>query len=429
MECRVRARAGRVSGTAAPRLHYAWVVAGLTCLVLAVSAGMRAAPGVLLGSLQQEFQWSSGAISVAFGINLLLYGLIGPFAVAVMDRWGVGRTLLGSLALIAGGAGLATFVTAAWQLTVLWGLVAGLGGGVISMVLVPVVGGRWFAARRGLGAGGLTGGAAAGTLLLLPLLAWIAQGFGWRAMVFVLAGAVAALIPLVAWGMRERPADIGLLPYGARGPVAVVVADGENPFRRTLAALGEAVRNRTFLLLAAAFVICGATTNGFVGTHMIPACIEAGFTPVGSAWVMAGMGVFNVIGALGSGWLTDRFDARWLLGIYFVSRAVALAFLPFSFDSPVGFAIIVMVNGLDWVATVPPMVKLCTTHFGTERGSLMYGWINAIHQVGSGGAAFLGGGLRDHPGSYGVIFIAAGVICLAAALAVGLVRREGAAVR
>ena len=405
------------------RLHYAWVVAGLTLLVLTVAAGMRAAPGVLLVALQGEFGWSSGSISFAFGMNLLLYGLIGPFAVAVMDRWGVRRAMLGSLGLIAVGAGLAPFMGSPWHLTVLWGLVAGLGGGVVSMVLVPVVAGRWFTARRGLVTGGLTAGAAAGTLLLLPLLAWIAQHFGWRAMVFVLAGAIAALIPLVAWGMRDRPADVGLAPYGESGGAHAVPAMLGNPFRRTMLALGEGLRNRTFLLLAGAFVICGATTNGFVGTHLIPACIDAGFTPVASAGVMAGMGVFNVAGALASGWLSDRFDARWLLGIYFVSRAVALAWLPFSFDSPVGFAIVIAINGLDWVATVPPMVKLCTTHFGRERGSLMYGWINAIHQVGSGAAAFLGGVLRDSLGSYGVIFIAAGVICLGAALAVGLVRR------
>ncbi len=410
------------------RLHYAWVVAALTFLVLAVSAGMRAAPGVLLVSLHQDFGWSAGSISFAFGLNLLLYGLIGPFAVAVMDRWGVRRTLVAALGLIAVGAGMTPFMAAPWQLTVLWGLVAGLGGGVISMVLVPVVAGRWFTARRGLVTGGLTAGAAAGTLMLLPLLAWIAQSLGWRAMVFVLAGAVAGLVPLVAWAMRDRPADIGLAPYGESGPPHAVPAMRGNPFLRTLAGLRDGVRDRNFLLLAAAFVICGATTNGFVGTHLIPACIDAGFTPVGGAWVMAGMGVFNVVGALASGWLTDRFDSRWLLVGYFVSRAIALAFLPFSFDTPIGFGTIIVINGLDWVATVPPMVRLCAKYFGQERGSLMYGWINAIHQVGSGAAAFAGGVLRDHLGSYFFIFIAAGIICLGAALAAAMVGRGRAAV-
>jgi predicted MFS family arabinose efflux permease len=404
-----------------PRLHYAWVVAGLTCLVLAVSAGMRAAPGVLLLPLQAEFGWSTGAISLAFGINLLLYGLIGPFAVAVMDRWGVRRTVLASLVLIVGGAGLTPLMAEAWHLAVLWGLVAGLGGGVISMVLVPVVAGRWFTARRGLVTGGLTAGAAAGTLLLLPVLAWLAQAAGWRAMVFVLTAAIAAMIPLIAWGMRDRPSDVGLAPYGEAGPPHPVPVAHGNPFVLTVRALGEGVRDRTFLLLAGAFVICGATTNGFVGTHLIPACIDGGLSPVASAGVMAVMGVFNVCGALASGWLTDRFDSRVLLAVYFVTRAIALAFLPFSFDSPLGFWTIIIINGLDWVATVPPMVRLCVLHFGQARGGLMYGWINAIHQVGSGLAAFLGGVLRDHLGSYLPIFIAAGVICLGAALLVGLV--------
>ncbi len=406
-----------------PRLHYAWVVAGLTCLVLAVSAAMRAAPGVLLLPLQAEFGWSTGGISFAFGVNLLLYGLIGPFAVAVMDRWGVRRTLLGSLTLIVAGAGLTPFMISAWQLTVLWGLVAGLGGGVISMVLVPVVAGRWFTTHRGVITGALTAGAAAGTLLLLPVLAWLAQTAGWRAMVFAVAGAIAALVPLIAWGMRDRPSDIGLAPYGDSGAPHPVPAQDGNPFLRTIRALGEGLRDRTFLLLSASFVICGATTNGFVGTHLIPACIDGGLSPVASAGVMAVMGVFNVIGALASGWLTDRYDSRLLLGVYFVTRAVALAFLPFSFDSQVGFWIVIAINGLDWVATVPPMVRLCTQHFGPARGGLMYGWINAIHQVGSGLAAFLGGVLRDHLGSYLPIFIAAAVICLGAALLISMLGR------
>ena len=410
------------------RLHYAWVVAALTLLVLALSAGMRSAPGVLLVALQRDFGWSAGSISVAFGINLLLFGLAGPFAVAVMDRWGIRRTLLASLCLIVIGAGLAPLITAPWHLAVLWGVIAGLGGGVISMVLVPVIAGRWFTAQRGLVTGGLTAGSAAGTLLLLPVLAWLAQAAGWRVMVLALAGAIAALVPLIAWGMRERPADLGLAPYGESGPPHPVPVVAGNPFIRTLAALRDGMHDRSFLLLAGAFVICGATTNGFVGTHLIPACIDAGFTPVGSAWVMAGMGVFNVIGALASGWLTDRVDSRWLLVVYFVSRAIALACLPFTFDTPAGFATVIVINGLDWVATVPPMVRLCAQHFGRERGNLMYGWVNAIHQVGSGAAAFAGGVLRDHLGSYGVIFLAAGAICLGAALAVGMVRQAPAPV-
>ena len=409
------------------RLHYAWVVAGLALLVLTVSAGVRAAPGVLLGALQGEFGWSAGSISLAFGINLLLYGLIGPFAVAVMDRWGVRRAILGSLGLIILGIGATPFMVSAWQLAVLWGLVAGLGGGVVSMVLVPVIAGRWFTARRGVVTGALTAGAAAGTLILLPGLAWVATGFGWRAMVFAIVGALLLAVPLVAIWMRDRPEEIGLRPYGESGAADAMPPVADGVFGRTIGALWDGLRNRTFLLLSLAFIICGATTNGFVGTHLIPACMDAGFTPVQSAAVMAGMGVFNVIGALASGWLTDRFDARWLLGIYFVSRAVALALLPISFDSPVGFATIIVINGLDWVATVPPMVRLCAQHFGRERGALMYGWINAIHQIGSGAAAFLGGVLRDELGSYALIFVAAGVICLGAALAVGMVRREARA--
>jgi sugar phosphate permease len=406
------------------RIHYAWVVAGLTFLVLVVAAGMRAAPTVMLLPLQQEFGWSKGAIGAAVGLNLLLYGLFGPFAVAVMDRWGMRRTLLASLALIVAGIGLTPVMHASWQFVLLWGVMGGLGSGVVSMVLAATVAARWFAARRGMVVGVLTASAAAGQMVFLPLLAWLVTHGGWRAMVLMLAGMVAALLPLVAWGMRNRPFDMGLAPYGDPGPPAPPPAGVGKPVVNALRALHGGLADRDFLLLAGSFFVCGATTNGLIGTHLVPACVDAGISPVAGASLVAGMGVFNLVGALGSGWLSDRVDSRKLLGVYYLLRGLALLYLPYSFDSAAGLSVFALLYGLDWIATVPPTVKLATQCFGKERAGLMYGWISAAHQVGSGLAAFMGGAMRDSLGSYFGAFLLAGMMCLVAVAMALLVGRR-----
>ena len=405
----------------AQRLHYAWVIAALTFLILLVAAGMRAAPAVLLIALQADFGWTSAGISFAVGINLLLYGLFGPFAVAVMDRYGMRRTLIASLALIAAGTGLTSVMTAVWQFVLLWGLVAGLGSGVISMVLAATVAARWFTARRGLVIGALSASAAAGALVLLPLMTWLEHAAGWRVMVLVIAGAVTALLPLVAWLMRDRPADLALAPYGDEGGVQPAPVVLGNPFANALRGLTDGMRNRDFLLMAASFFICGATTNGLIGTHFLPACLDFGIPATTGAGLQAVIGVFTVTGALASGWLSDRFDARILLAAYYVARGLALFCLPFSFDTAAGLSLFAILYGLDWISTVPPTVKLAATCFGKERAGLMYGWVNAIHQVGSALAAFAGGVLRDHLGSYVLAFFLAGAACLAAAIMASLV--------
>ncbi len=405
------------------RLHYAWVIAALTFLILLVAAGMRAAPGIMLVALQGEFGWSAGSISFAVGLNLLLYGLFGPFAVAVMDRYGMRYTLIISLALIVLGVGLTPLMSASWQFTLLWGIVAGLGSGVVSMVLAATIAARWFTARRGLVVGVLTASAAAGQLVFLPLLAWINEIAGWRVMIYLVAGSVAALLPLIAWGMRDRPADLGLAPYGDPGPVHPTLPVRGNPFANAVRALTDGLRNRDFMLLSGSFFVCGATTNGLIGTHLIPACVDFGISPVVGAGLMAGMGIFNLMGALGSGWLSDRVDCRILLATYYTLRGISLLFLPMSFDTYTGLSIFAIFYGLDWIATVPPTVKLSAICFGKEKTGLMYGWISAAHQIGSGLAAFLGGTLRDSLGSYVLIFILAGATCLAAAVMAMLVGR------
>jgi len=411
------------------KLHYAWTMAALTFVVLLAVAGLRAAPGVLLVPLEHAFGWSKGTISFAVGMNLLLYGLFGPFAVAVMDRFGLRRTLAWALAVIVAGCLLVPLMTAAWQFTLLWGVVVGVGSGMLSMVLAAVIANRWFVLHRGLVVGVLTASAAGGQLIFLPSLAWIAEHVGWQTVMLVVAATMAALLPLVWWGMRDHPTDLGLAPYGDPGPPRPPAPVPGNPFANALRALRSGLRDRDFLLISGSFFVCGATTLGLIGTHLIPACVDAGIAPVVGAGILAGMGIFNIAGALGSGWLSDRMDPRLLLAVYYALRGLSLFYLPYSFDTPSGLMMFAVFYGLDWIATVPATVRLCTTCFGKERAGLMYGWVSATHQVGSGFAAFMGGVLRDHLGSYAVVFFTAGIGCMVAAVMALMVGRRGTAPR
>ena len=405
------------------RLHYAWVVAAVTFIVLLTTSSIRAVPGLMLVPLQSEFGWSPGAVSSAFGLNILLYGLFGPFSVAIMDRFGMRRVLVASLLCMATGAVMVPSLGAVWQFDLVWGVFVGLGSGATALVLAATVAGRWFTARRGVVLGVLTASAAAGQLLLLPVLARVSQQMGWRAMLFVVAGLCFALVPLVLALLRDRPADLGLAPYGESGPPHPPVRSERNLFLTPIRALAAGAGNRDFMLLAGSYFICGATTNGLIATHLVPACVDAGISPVLGASLLAGMGIFNMVGATGSGWLSDRIDNRALLAVYFVLRGLSLLYLPYSFASFEGLSIFAVFYGLDWIATVPPTVRICTNIFGREKGGMMYGWVSAIHQLGGASAAFLAGVARGDFGSYLQAFIFAGLTCMVAAGMVLLIGR------
>ncbi len=405
------------------KLHYGWIVAAVTFVVLLCTSSIRAVPGLMMVPLQSEFGWSPAAVSSAFGLNILLYGLFGPFSVAIMDRYGMRKVLVVSLLCMGSGAACVPFLGRVWQFDLVWGVFVGLGSGATALVLAAVVAGRWFTAKRGLVLGVLTAGAAAGQMVFLPALAAIAQAAGWRAMLGMVAAMCFLLVPLVALLMRDRPADLGLAPYGEDGPPLPTRIGTGNLFTTPLKALAEGARNRDFLLLAGSYFICGATTVGLIATHLVPACIDAGIAPVVGASLLAGMGVFNMIGATASGWLSDRIDNRKLLAVYFVARGVSLLYLPFSFTSLEGLSLFAVFYGLDWIATVPPTVRLCTSIFGREKGGMMYGWVSATHQLGGATAAFLGGVARGDLGGYLEAFIVAGFTCMIAAIMVLLIGR------
>jgi sugar phosphate permease len=414
------------------RLHYGWIVAAVTFVVIAITAGVRAAPGILIVPLEGEFHWSRATIAFSVSVNLLLYGAVGPFAAAVMDRFGVRRTMTIALTLTAGAVALSPMMREAWQLILLWGVVVGLSCGVIGSYLAAYIATRWFVRRQGLVVGVLTGANAAGQLLFLPSLASLAMYSGWRTMCLVVAAFVVALVPVLFLLMRERPEDLGIAPYGdPRGPRPVTLVRG-NPVTVAFSALSDGMRSRDFWLIAGGFFACGASTQGLIGTHMIPACVDHGLSEVVGAGLLAAVGVFSFIGGTLSGWLSDRWDNRYLLFWYYGLRGLSLLYLPFAFDlSFVGLAVFCVFYGLDWIASVPPTVRLLRGVVGSERTGIMVAWITVIHQIGGASAAYLGGLLRISYGSYQEAFMLSGLLCIVAAfmvLFIGAGRRRSEAV-
>ena len=397
--------------SATRRIHYAWVVAALTFVILLVSAGVRSTPGLFMVPMEKEFGWSRAFISSAVAVNLLLYGLIGPFAAAVINRWGMRRVCSGAATLVAVGVLLASRLSAPWQLIALWGFVVGIGTGGTSMVLAAIVSSQWFHTRRGVVLGALSAANATGQLIFLPLLARIVEGIGWRSACLAIGVVAAFMALLVRVFMRDSPEQMGLLPYGAVAATAVM-----RPAMKPFEALAFAIRRREFWLLAGTFFVCGATTNGLVGTHLIPACHDSGIPEVRAAGLLALMGIFDIAGTTASGWLTDRISPRILLAVYYGLRGLSLAALPgllAAGDTPLltWFGVF---YGLDWVATVPPTVRLAADAFGKENTGVIYGWIGASHQMGASMAAFGAGSIRTFMGDYRMAFVIASTLCLIA---------------
>lgn len=407
-------------------LHYAWVVAGVTFLALLASAGIGATRAVLVLPLEHEFGWDRATVSLALSINLLLFGICGPFAGALMNRFGVRRVMLTALSTLALAVALSTFMQSSWQLVALWGVMVGLGSGAMALVLGATVATRWFVRRRGLVTGIFAASTATGQLIFLPQQAAIIEAFGWRTAVWVVALVALVVAVLVGLFMRDDPEKVALRAYGAEDePIARSTSQAAqgNPFAVAVTTLVHAARVREFWLLAGSFAVCGATTVGLIAVHLIPASVEHGLTEVTAAGMLAAMGVFDLIGTTLSGWLSDRIDPRKLLVWYYTLRGIALLFLPSAYDAGVpALAAFVVFYGLDWVATVPPTVRLVADRFGKERVGPVFGWVFAAHQFGGSIAAFGAGALHTFFGGYLVAFMTAGALCL---LAAGLIMGMG----
>lgn len=398
-------------------MHPAWWVALVAFLALFSAAGFRAAPGALMVPLNHEFGWSISAMSLAVSLNLLLYGLVAPFAAALMDRFGMRQVTAVALGLVALGAGASVAMTASWQLLVFWGLLIGTGTGAMALVLAATVANRWFVRRRGLVMGVLTAGQATGQLLILPPVALLAENIGWRPASLLIATVALAAVPVVWLVIRDHPEDCGVLPYGADPDTYTAPRRSSGgAVRRAVDGLTLAARHRAFWALAAAFAICGATTNGLIGIHFIPSAHDHGMAATTAAGLLAVVGIFDIAGTIASGWLTDKFDPRKLLVVYYAFRGLGLVLLPWLLSEHVhpSMILFVVVYGLDWVATVPPTAALCREIFG-ERGTIVFGWVFAAHQIGSAGAAFGAGVIRDAFGTYTYAWWSGAALCAVAA--------------
>jgi MFS family permease len=401
------------------RPHYAWIVLGVTFATLLVAGATRATPGVLIVPLEQHFGWSRATISLAVSLNLVLFGLMGPFSAALVEYLGARRTMMGALLLVSTGVALTALMEHVWQLILLWGLVVGAGTGMMALALGATVVNRWFTERRGLAMGILTASNATGQLIFLPLLAGLVEAHGWRVVTLVVAAFGLAMIPVIALFMRNHPYDVASNRYGEPGEALAPVRSLQNPAMMALRTLATAARSLDFWLLFFSFYICGLSTNGLIGTHFIPLCFDHGIPEVASASLLAVIGAFDFVGTLASGWLSDRVNNRVLLFWYYGLRGLSLLFLPYAFDiSFYGLSVFAIFYGLDWVATVPPTVRLTADVFGREKSGLVFGWIFTAHQLGAATAAFGAGAIRTDTGNYMLAFMISGAFCLLAAVMV-----------
>ncbi len=396
------------------KIHPAWIVAAITFGTLFASAGFRSAPSVLILPLEEEFGWRRDVISAAIAINVLLFGLTAPFAAALMDRFTIRKVVMSALSVISLGALLTIWMNQSWHLLLLWGVVVGIGTGSMALVFAATIANRWFIKKRGLVIGVLTAAGASGQLVFLPTLANLAQDPGWRASSLMISIAAFLMVPLIYFFLKEDPQSINTTPYGAESDWQPPMLEKGNAAKVAIDALKDASKVRNFWYLVGSFFVCGLSTSGLIGTHFIPAAHDHGMSQVTAASLLALIGVFDVVGTITSGYLTDRIDPRKLLFFYYSLRGLSLFLLPSILFSTVELSTLVFVifYGLDWIATVPPTVMLCRQVLGPEKGAIIYGWVFAAHQIGGSIAAFGAAVLRIKFGDYAAAFYITGVLCL-----------------
>jgi sugar phosphate permease len=410
-------------------IHYGWVIVAVTFVTTLTTAGAMGLPGALIIPLSKEFGWDVAQISSAIAIRLVLFGLMAPIAAALIETYGVQRVVITAVAFIVSGLLLALTMTQVWHLVLLWGIVVGIGTGMTALVLSAIIATRWFVARRGLVIGMLTASTATGQLVFLPFAAWLVDHVGWRYALLPTIGALGVVVILMLLFMRDRPSDVGLTAFG-EAPSAVKAGPvGPAPgFGWAFVVLRDALPSPTFWVLAGTFFICGLSTNGLIQSHFISLCADFGMPAVDAATTLAMMGLFDLVGTIGSGWLSDRYDCRALLSWYYGLRGLSLLFLPYSTFTLYGLSMFAVFYGLDWIATVPPTVRLAAQSFGRERSGVVFGWIFASHQIGAAVAAFGAGLTRSLTDTYLPAFFFAGSMCLVAAAIVWLIRRPPVAV-
>ena len=410
----------------ARNLYYGWIVAATTFLTMLATAAAMGSAGIMIAPLREEFGWTTEQISTAISIRLILYGLFGPFAAAFMNQFGVKRVVVFALGLICFGVFASFFMTKWWHLLLLWGVVVGIGTGMTALVLGATVATRWFNRRRGLVVGLMTASTATGQMVFQPLLASLTEASGWRVAMTAIVVLMLVIMLLVLLLMRDHPADVQLPIFGEENltePPPRSVG-----FRAMLMApllnLREVSKTATFWVLFLSFYVCGFSTNGLIHTHWVPMNLDFGVAAVSAASMLAIIGMFDFIGTILSGWLSDRFDNRWLLFWFYGLRGLSLIFLSFSDFGMLALFLFAVFYGLDWVATVPPTVKLTTTRYGAATANMTFGWIFAGHQLGAASAAYIAGVMRTDLQTYMPALQLAGALCMMAALVVLMMRQQ-----
>lgn len=413
-----------MSSTSGPKLHRAWIVAAITFVTLIAAAAFRSTTSIMFEPLEHEFGWTRSLTSSAVSVNLIFYGLTAPFAATLMERFTVRRVAVSALALVALGTGLTVFMTQGWQLVLYWGVFVGLGTGCLALVFGSLVANRWFTKRRGLVTGIFSAAYATGQLIFLPMLSNVVMTSGWRSSSLVVATFAAAIIPLFFIGFKNSPAEANTEPYGGLSAEPAGKA-APRTARGTIGVLVESLRKPAFWILAGTFFVCGWTTNGLIGAHFIPAAHDHGMPMGTAAGLLALVGIFDFVGTILSGWLTDRVNPVYLLLFYYGLRGLALFTVPFVLGPTVELPLMffVVFYGLDWIATVPPTIELCRKYFGINQSPTVYGWVFASHMVGAAIAAAFAGAIRDTQGSYFIAWITAAVLCLVAAVSVLALKR------
>jgi predicted MFS family arabinose efflux permease len=396
------------------KIHPAWFAVGVTFLTLVTAAGFRSASSVLIIPLEDAFGWGREQISLAIAINVLVYGLVAPFAAALMERFGIRKVVMSALTSVSIGSALTMFMSAPWQLIALWGFVIGISTGSLALVFAATVANRWFVEKRGIVIGVLTASSATGQLIFLPGLSYLAEMNGWKSVSSTIALVSIALVLIIWIFLKERPSDAGVLPYGAPENWSAPAKNSMNAGSLAIDTLKQASKKKDFWYLVGSFFVCGLSTSGLIGTHFIPAAHDHGMGTTTAASLLALVGVFDLVGTIASGWLTDRYDPRKLLFFYYGLRGLSLFLLPSILFASVHPSTLVFVifYGLDWVATVPPTIMLCRTILGPERATVVYGWVFAAHQIGGSIAAFGAAVLRVQFGDYAVAFYISGLMCL-----------------
>jgi MFS family permease len=397
------------------RLHYGWIVVACTALAIFVAAGVRSAAGVFLLPMEADLGIPRSAVSLAVSLGLLVYGLSAPISGSLIDRFGPRRVASAGLLLIAAGMVTSANATSAWQLHAFFGVLTGVGTGVVGGVLGATIASRWFVRHRGLVVGIFGAAVSAGQLVFIPVLASLTVRLGWRPTSLWMAMAAGLLLLPVSSLLRNDPADKGIAPYGV---VETTPLPGPDP-----GVMRKAVRTPDFWLLVGTFGICGLTSNGIIGTHFIAHAVEHGFAETVAAGALAVMGAFNFVGTIASGWLSDRFDPRRLLLMYYGLRGVSLFLIPMV-HGQLGLMAFALLFGLDYVATVPPTVALVSDTFGRQNVGTVYGWVFAAHQAGAALSAWGGGVIRERWGDYVPAFLTAGVAAVIAGIAILWVKRS-----